>query len=494
MGANFHTALAAAAVEGLRSIGVEARSARAMELGCGPGRAVLELAKQGVAVAHGGDRTAKAFQCTAQRVLTEGGRLRWVNYLEGEHDTKRELSSDDLGVGSLAGEVQFFQMPDFSAIDANKFGDYDLVICAQPGALGARDPLGLLRNVHTLVKPGGLLVMGTQYEWAAPVVPGASSGEEVLAAALRRWFEPVLEAKDLAFARAETARKADCGLQHLTFWRRRAEPAPEAEALVPRAERAAKQASACVGQAVCDEDAMVSQYLDFHYGPSSAYPAACARRCVDVAKAGGVPLGRALEVGGGPGRAAVELSRAFGHVDSGDYSATFVDFGRRLLKDGELRWRSLVDRTAGSTVERSVQAADLGAGSVTFSRMDAQALPEELTGYDLICGFNLIDRLAEPKAFLSGAKARLNPGGLLVVSSPYTWLEEFTPKDNWLGGFKYGDNDGPTSYLGLKDFLLSQGFVEAAPAEDLWFRIDELGNGRKSQQTRAQMTFWRLPE
>jgi len=492
MGESFHVNLAEACAEALTKLGVDTSAARIMELGCGPGRSVLELAKRGVAVAHGADRTAKAFQCTAQRVLAEGGRLRWTNYLEGEHVAKRELSAEEMGVQDLSANVQFFQMPDFSAIDTQKFGDYDLVLCAEPGALGARDPLGLLRNAHSLLKPGGLFVVGTQYEWAAPSITGAATGEEVLAAALQRWFEPVLEAKDLAFAKAETARKADCGVQHVTFWRRRAEAAAAAESVVARPERAAKQASGYIGQALYDEDTMVSQYLDFHYGPQSQYPAECARRCVDIAKACGVHLGRALEVGGGPGRAAVELSRAFGHVDSGDYSATFVDLGRRLLKDGELSWRSAVDRTAGGTVTRSVRASDLDIGSVSFSRLDAQALPKELTGYDLVCGFNLIDRLADPKAFLFEAKARLNPGGLLVISSPYTWLEDFTPKDNWLGGFKYGDNDGPTSYVGLREFLVAQGFVEASAPEDLWFRIDELGNGRKSQQTRAQLTFWRL--
>jgi len=119
-------------------------------------------------------------------------------------------------------------------------------------------------------------------------------------------------------------------------------------------------------------------------------------------------------------------------------------------------------------------------------------LPKELSGYDLVCGFNLIDRLAQPRVFLQSVKDRLNRGGLLVLSSPYTWLEEFTDREEWLGAYKYGDNDGPSSYSGLKEALLADGFEEAKPPKDLWFRIDQLGNGRQSQQTCAQMTFWRL--
>ena len=29
----------------------------------------------------------------------------------------------------------------------------------------------------------------------------------------------------------------------------------------------------------------------------------------------------------------------------------------------------------------------------------------------------------------------LKPGGHLVITSPYTWLAEYTPRENWLGGF-----------------------------------------------------------
>lgn len=234
------------------------------------------------------------------------------------------------------------------------------------------------------------------------------------------------------------------------------------------------------------------KYLDSHYGPYSTYPAACARRCAEVVERLGVPFGRALEVGSGPGRAAMELSRAFQHVDSGDLSGKWVDIAQRLLKEGEISWQAPADLTGGQTVTRAVSAKELAPGSVSFSRLDAEELPEELTGYDLVCGFRLIDQLARPRDFLKGAKARLNQGGLLVLSSPYEWSEEFTEKDQWLGGFKYGDNDSKSSYEGLKEFLLAEGFEEASPPEELEFDLDEQASGRKSQRLRTQMTFWKL--
>ena len=71
-----------------------------------------------------------------------------------------------------------------------------------------------------------------------------------------------------------------------------------------------------------------------------------------------------------------------------------------------------------------------------FFQGDATNLKPQFTGYDLILAANLIDRLYDPKKFLETIHERLNLGGVLVISSPYTWLEEFTKKQNWLGGIR----------------------------------------------------------
>ena len=71
---------------------------------------------------------------------------------------------------------------------------------------------------------------------------------------------------------------------------------------------------------------------------------------------------------------------------------------------------------------------------VTFQQGDATALPEDIGTFDAVLAANLIDRLEDPGRFLASLPDLLNPGGQLVISSPYTWLEEYTPKSNWLGG------------------------------------------------------------
>lgn len=462
---------------------------KALELGCGPGRTVLELSKQGVGKVHGADSTAKAFQRTAQELLQGRGMLRWNNYMEGDLVDRRELVASEVLPLSKA-DIEWHQMPDFAAIDQQKFRDYDLVVCAQPGALCTSDPVKLLRSAHHLLRPGGLLVVGTQYEWPADgAIVGAASGEEVVARLLESWFETATAPSDLAFAKAEAAREFGCGRQHLTFWRRRLEERSSSSsiAVVPVAQ--AQESAA--GQAVHSSDNHLSCHLNSHFGAASDYPVACADLCVQAMKALNVPMKRALEVGSGPGRAALQLSQSFEHVDAGD-SQSFVNLSQKLLTDGHLRWNVAIDATSGTTAEKSISIGELGhVGSIKFLPLEAHNMPSELTGYDLVCGFNLIDRLAKPKQFMESAHVRLNPGGLLVLSSPYTWLEGITEKEEWLGAFKYGDNDGPSSYEGLKEFLLALGFEEAQAPQDVWMRVDELDNGRKSQQTCAQMTFWR---
>jgi len=79
-----------------------------------------------------------------------------------------------------------------------------------------------------------------------------------------------------------------------------------------------------------------------------------------------------------------------------------------------------------------------------------------------------------------------------VISSPYTWLEAFTPKDKWLGAFKYGDNDAQRTIDGLREYLTAgrnAQFEEALPPEDLPFVLQE--TPRLCQVIKAEMSFWR---
>jgi len=46
----------------------------------------------------------------------------------------------------------------------------------------------------------------------------------------------------------------------------------------------------------------------------------------------------------------------------------------------------------------------------------------------------LFDRLPDPEKFLNDVAKFILPDGILIILSPYTWLQDYTPKEKWLGG------------------------------------------------------------
>jgi len=119
---------------------------------------------------------------------------------------------------------------------------------------------------------------------------------------------------------------------------------------------------------------------------------------------------------------------------------------------------------------------------------DACNLPDKFTGYDLVFAGNLIDRLYDPARFLELIKGRINPGGYLVITSPYTWLEEFTEKDKWLGGYKAETGENYTTLEGIAEVLMPE-FIQHQDPVDVPFVIRE--TRRKHQHTLAELSVWK---
>jgi putative 4-mercaptohistidine N1-methyltranferase len=117
---------------------------------------------------------------------------------------------------------------------------------------------------------------------------------------------------------------------------------------------------------------------------------------------------------------------------------------------------------------------------------DACNLKALYTDYDLVFAGNLVDRLYDPAAFLRDIGRRVLPGGLLVLTSPYTWLEEYTPKDKWLGGRR--EHGEPLPTLAGITRELEERFT-LLHRQDVPFVIRE--TARKHQHTIAEMTVWR---
>jgi putative 4-mercaptohistidine N1-methyltranferase len=242
---------------------------------------------------------------------------------------------------------------------------------------------------------------------------------------------------------------------------------------------------------VYETDELLSQYLDFHFGEThfgvGNYPARCARICQELMT--GRDKVRALDLGCAVGRTAFELGRAFDEVVGVDLSSRFVEAASSLKQDGAIDFFRRDQGELGERVTVSLESVDLAraAQKVSFATGDACQLAEEHRDYDLIFAGNLIDRLQEPAAFLRDIHTRLSANGTLVISSPYTLLEDFTPRANWIGGFQH--NGQPRTVLdGMRD-LLSEHFEEIQAPQDVPFVIRE--TRRKFQHTIAELSAWR---
>lgn len=242
---------------------------------------------------------------------------------------------------------------------------------------------------------------------------------------------------------------------------------------------------------VYETDELLSQYLDFHFGEThfgvGNYPARCARICQELMT--GRDKIRALDLGCAVGRTAFELGRVFDEVVGVDLSSRFIEAAASLKQDGAIDFFRRDQGELGERVTVSLESLDLGraAQKISFATGDACQLSDEHRDYDLIFAGNLIDRLQEPAAFLRDIHTRLTANGTLVISSPYTLLEDFTPRANWIGGFQH--NGQPRTVLDGMRELLTDHFEEIQAPQDVPFVIRE--TRRKFQHTIAELSAWR---
>ncbi len=244
-----------------------------------------------------------------------------------------------------------------------------------------------------------------------------------------------------------------------------------------------------------ETDKLLAEYLLFHYGTAEEtlphagglrgaldYPVRCVSECFELG--GASPETRALDLGCAVGRSTFELARHFGSVTGIDYSQRFIDAAQTLQQTGALPYQAAEE--GALTVARVARPpAGIDRARVSFARGDAMALPPDLGLFDAVLMANLIDRLAEPSRCLAQLPALVRPGGQLVITSPCTWLEEWTPRAHWLGGFER-EGRTVTTLDGLRA-ALDETFKLVA-VKDLPFLIRE--HARKYQWSVAQATTW----
>tara|TARA_Y100000385_G_C12956181_1_gene577636 strand:- start:181 stop:900 length:720 start_codon:yes stop_codon:yes gene_type:complete len=185
-----------------------------------------------------------------------------------------------------------------------------------------------------------------------------------------------------------------------------------------------------------ESDELLSEYLLMHYGtdeqlmpwgfgPKDAvgFPVRTVeyfptRKC-----------DRALDLGCAVGRSSFELSKSSAHVTGIDFSANFIAAADSLRNSGSIDY-SLRETGNQSTLAKAVVPDGARPDNCKFLCGDAMNLPNDLGDFDRVHAANLVCRLPEPERLLRRLPELVKCGGHLVLATPCTWLDAFTPPSN----------------------------------------------------------------
>jgi len=201
------------------------------------------------------------------------------------------------------------------------------------------------------------------------------------------------------------------------------------------------------GSTVYESSRAVDEYLQFHFAPADQlaplvgsfvnesaldFPRLCASACTKHAKS----KGRALDVGCAVGRHTFELARDFDEVLGFDYSKAFIDAANKLKSLDKLQYECTVESKIKDTRTASVPAG-IDKRRCTFVWGDACNMKGlgDIGEFDAVLAANLLCRLPDPHKFLKDIARYVKPGGVFVLVSPYSWLEEYTKLASWVGGY-----------------------------------------------------------
>jgi len=240
-----------------------------------------------------------------------------------------------------------------------------------------------------------------------------------------------------------------------------------------------------------ESDELIRSYLLFHYGleadvwshvsgPSGAVGFA-QRIVTDLLDQSSIDSGSAtaLDVGCAVGGTCFALAPYCSSVHGIDFSQGFISAARELAAQGRVE---TVKRVEGDLFDPFV--AELPASTpkerVTFAVGDAMNLDQDLSNFDVVVAANLICRLTKPRQFLDRVPSLVKVGGQLLLTTPFTWLEDYTPKESWLSS--------PDGSFGALEEILKPYFALEQKV-DIPFVLRE--HARKFQYTVALGSRWR---
>ena len=199
--------------------------------------------------------------------------------------------------------------------------------------------------------------------------------------------------------------------------------------------------------------------------------------CAEIVAKYAAKYDRALDLGCAVARSSFEMAKQFHEVVGIDYSEEFIAAAQSLQREGSFAYHR---RDSGAESTPLIARVDpaIDRHRLRFEQGDACALPLHLHGFDAVLMANLLCRLPDPIACLErlqGVNALVKPGGVVVMTTPFSWLEEYTPRAKWLDG------------IGGVSAILTE--YELLHTEELPFLIRE--HRRKFEYIITQASVWK---
>jgi len=259
---------------------------------------------------------------------------------------------------------------------------------------------------------------------------------------------------------------------------------------------------------VYESNDLLSMYLGLHF-PSSggvdpimdhegspihalSFPQRVASVLCSLKPAG---FGRALDIGCSVGGTSFHLAKSFNHVEAFDFSENFISVAKRIQAGEQVTFQIQIEgditEEASVVLEPGVDASI--ANKVNFFQGDACSLSDYADsiqeGYDGVILSNLLCRLPDPMATLTALPKILNKGGVVVIVTPFTWREEFTPRNKWLGGQVDPVSKQPIYSKDVLKGIMEQNGFEKIHEEQMPLIIRE--HKRKYQYIISEASGWR---
>lgn len=189
-----------------------------------------------------------------------------------------------------------------------------------------------------------------------------------------------------------------------------------------------------------ESEAAVSEYLLMHYGSDEErMPWSVGRMtaidfpAVTVNYFTQKRVDLSLDLGCSVGGSSFHLSRTSKKVIGIDLSQNFIHAANAMKTKKTLRYKY---QEEGDILADGVAALATGVkpDAVSFAVGDVLELPDGFKDFDRVHASNLLCRLPDPEKMLKRLSALVKKDGELVLATPFSWLEQYTPKENWPDG------------------------------------------------------------